>query len=77
MLNLVTLLQICVHLNHLFPSCCTIKEKAVGSYGWLGLGTGMRGPQVIFFGNMEGLIVSCCNPIILLLVDVAAHMCGC
>merc|ERR1719234_1505902 len=22
------------------------KEKAVGSYGWLGLGTGMRGPQL-------------------------------
>ena len=36
-------------------SCCTIKEKAVGSYGWLGLGTGMRGPQVKFLQNIEGL----------------------
>ena len=30
----------------IFMICYAMKEKDVGSYGWLGLGTGMRGPQV-------------------------------
>ena len=67
-------LQICVlpffpFSTSVFMICCAMKEKDVGSYGWLGLGTGMRGPQV-FLVTTNFFVKS--N--YFLLVDVAAHM---
>ena len=39
-------------LSHDFFYLQLHQEKAVGSYGWLGLGTGMRGAQVETFSEL-------------------------